>query len=72
MEGRMLLKKARSTLDLVATGTRSQKEVFKLLDKMRKEDERWRVLCDTRFIAARYYPENDEVKVRVTYETRLD
>jgi predicted CopG family antitoxin len=42
MEGRMLLKKARSTLDLVATGTRSQKEVFKLLDKMRKEDERWK------------------------------
>jgi hypothetical protein len=40
MEGGMLLKKARSTLDLVATGTRSQKEIFRLLDKMRDEDER--------------------------------
>jgi AbrB family looped-hinge helix DNA binding protein len=36
----ILLKKAKSTLDLVGTGTRSQKEVFKLLDKMREEDER--------------------------------
>jgi len=38
--GRMLLKKAESTLDLVKTGRRSQKEVFTLLDIMRREDER--------------------------------
>lgn len=36
----VLLKKARSTLDLIRTGKRSQKEVFALLDKMREEDER--------------------------------
>jgi len=36
----MLLKKAESTLDLVGTGRRSQKEVFTLLDIMRREDER--------------------------------
>lgn len=35
-----LLKKAKSTLDLVGTGRRSQKEVFTLLDIMRREDER--------------------------------
>jgi hypothetical protein len=39
-ENGILLKKAKSTLDLVGTGTRSQKEVFKHLDKMREEDER--------------------------------
>ena len=36
----ILLKKARSTLDLIGTGRRPQKEVFTLLDKMREEDER--------------------------------
>lgn len=36
----ILLKKARSTLDLVGTGRCSQKEVFTFLDKMREEDER--------------------------------
>ncbi|MGP8071179.1 MAG: AbrB/MazE/SpoVT family DNA-binding domain-containing protein [Candidatus Bathyarchaeia archaeon] len=36
----ILLKKAKSTLDLVGTGRRSQKEVFIILDKMRDEDER--------------------------------
>ena len=36
----LLLKKARSSLDLIGTGRRSQKEVFGLLDKMRQEDER--------------------------------
>jgi len=36
----ILLKKAQSTLDLVGTGRRSQKEVFAFLDKMRQEDER--------------------------------
>lgn len=36
----ILLKKAKSTLDLLGTGRRSQKEVFTLLDKMREEDER--------------------------------
>lgn len=35
----ILLKKARSTLDLVGTGKRSQKEVFASLDKMRQEEE---------------------------------
>jgi len=35
----ILLKKAKSTLDLLGTGRRSQKEVFTLLDKMREEDE---------------------------------
>ena len=39
----MLLKKAESTLDLVKTGRRSQKEVLTLLDKMREEDEHWKV-----------------------------
>jgi AbrB family looped-hinge helix DNA binding protein len=36
----LLLRKRKSTLDLVGTGKRSQKEVFDLLDKMREEDER--------------------------------
>ena len=36
----ILMKKARSTLDLVGTGRLSQKEVFAVLDKMRGEDER--------------------------------
>lgn len=36
----LLLKKARSSLDLIGTGRCSQKEVFDLLDKMRQEDER--------------------------------
>lgn len=36
----ILLKKAKSTLDLLGTGRRSQKEVLTLLDKMREEDER--------------------------------
>jgi AbrB family looped-hinge helix DNA binding protein len=36
----ILFKKAKSTLDLLGTGRRSQKEVFTLLDKMREEDER--------------------------------
>jgi bifunctional DNA-binding transcriptional regulator/antitoxin component of YhaV-PrlF toxin-antitoxin module len=36
----ILLKKAKSTLDLLETGRRSQKEIFTLLDKMREEDER--------------------------------
>lgn len=36
----ILLKKAKSTLDLLASGRRSQKEVFRRLDKMREEDER--------------------------------
>jgi AbrB family looped-hinge helix DNA binding protein len=34
---RILFRKARSTLDLVGTGRRSQKEVFAILDKMRQE-----------------------------------
>ena len=34
----ILLKKAKSTLDLLGTGRRSQKEVFALLDKMREEE----------------------------------
>jgi hypothetical protein len=33
------LKKAKSTLDLLGTGRRSEKEIFTLLDKMREEDE---------------------------------
>jgi len=36
----LLLKKARSTTDLVGTGKRSQREIFDALDKMRKEDDR--------------------------------
>jgi len=36
----ILLKKAKSTLDLLGSGMGSQKEVFTLLDKMREEDER--------------------------------
>jgi AbrB family looped-hinge helix DNA binding protein len=36
----ILLKKAKSTLDLIGTGKRPQKEMFALLDKMREEDER--------------------------------
>ncbi len=36
----LLLKKARSTTDLVGTGRRSQREIFEALDKMREEDDR--------------------------------
>lgn len=36
----LLLKKARSTTDLVGTGKRSQREIFDVLDKMREEDDR--------------------------------
>jgi len=36
----LLLKKARSTTDLIGTGRRSQREVFDALDKMREEDDR--------------------------------
>jgi AbrB family looped-hinge helix DNA binding protein len=36
----LLLKKARSTTDLVGTGRRSQREIFDALDKMREEDDR--------------------------------
>jgi AbrB family looped-hinge helix DNA binding protein len=36
----ILLKKTKSTVDLVGTGKRPQKEIFALLDKMREEDER--------------------------------
>lgn len=36
----LLLRKARSSLDLIGTGRRSQKEIFDLLDKMREEDDR--------------------------------
>jgi len=36
----LLLKKARSTTDLIGTGRRSQRKVFDALDKMREEDER--------------------------------
>jgi len=39
-ESGILLKKAKCTLDLVVPGRRSQKEVFTLLDIMRREDER--------------------------------
>jgi len=35
----LLLRKKKSTLDLVGTGKMSQKSVFELLDKMREEDE---------------------------------
>jgi len=38
--GGILLKKARSTLDLVGSGKRHQKEVYAILDRMRAEDER--------------------------------
>jgi hypothetical protein len=33
------LKKAKSTLELLGTGRRSQKAIFTLLDKMREEDK---------------------------------
>ena len=36
----ILLKKARSSLELIGTGRRPQKEIFSLLDKMRDEDDR--------------------------------
>jgi len=36
----LFLRKARSSLDLIGTGRRSQKEIFDLLDKMREEDDR--------------------------------
>ncbi len=36
----ILLKKARSSLELIGTGRRSQREIFDLLDKMRDEDDR--------------------------------
>jgi AbrB family looped-hinge helix DNA binding protein len=36
----LLLKKRKSTLDLLGTGRGSQAEIFGLLDKMREEDER--------------------------------
>jgi len=36
----LLLRKARSSLDLIGKGRRSQKEIFDLLDKMREEDDR--------------------------------
>lgn len=36
----LLLKKRKSTLDLLGTGKGSQAEIFSLLDKMREEDER--------------------------------
>ena len=36
----ILLKKAKSTLDLLGTGRRSQREVFTPLDTMREDDER--------------------------------
>jgi len=36
----LLLKKVRSTSDLIGTGKRSQREIFEVLDKMREEDDR--------------------------------
>jgi len=36
----LLLRKARSTTDLIGTGRRSQKEIFDALDNMREEDHR--------------------------------
>ena len=36
----LLLTKARSTTDLIGTGSRSQREIFDALDKMREEDDR--------------------------------
>jgi len=36
----LLLRKTRSTTDLVGTGRRSQREIFEALDKMREEDDR--------------------------------
>ena len=36
----LLLKKARSTSDLIGTGKRPQREIFEALDKMREEDDR--------------------------------
>ena len=38
--GAGLLKKARSTSDLIGTGKRPQREIFEALDKMREEDDR--------------------------------
>jgi len=36
----LVLRKARSTTDLIGTGRRSQKEIFDALDNMREEDHR--------------------------------
>jgi bifunctional DNA-binding transcriptional regulator/antitoxin component of YhaV-PrlF toxin-antitoxin module len=36
----LLLRKKKTTLDLLGTGKRPQKEIFDLLDKMRGKDER--------------------------------
>ena len=36
----LLLKKVRSTTDLIGTGKRPQREIFDALDKMREEDDR--------------------------------
>jgi AbrB family looped-hinge helix DNA binding protein len=36
----LLLRKARSTSDLIGTGKRSQREMFDALDRMREEDDR--------------------------------
>jgi len=36
----LLLRKKKTTLDLLGTGKRPQKQIFDLLDKMRGEDER--------------------------------
>jgi len=36
----LLLRKARSTADLIGTGRRSQREIFEALDNMREEDDR--------------------------------
>ena len=36
----LLLRKARSTSDLIGTGKRPQREIFEALDKMREEDDR--------------------------------
>lgn len=36
----ILLKKARSSIELIGTGRRPQREIFDLLDKMRDEDDR--------------------------------
>jgi AbrB family looped-hinge helix DNA binding protein len=35
----LLLKKAKSTTDLIGTGKRPQREIFDALDKMREEDD---------------------------------
>ncbi len=36
----LLLRKKLSTIDLIGTGKMSQEEAFRLLDRMREEDER--------------------------------